>query len=89
MPLQDSNIAGLLVILFSLVTYRFGSKFKCILHGDDEVTVTKIAMQMMRMRVSYSLLVQSYHSHQMESEDMLDRCELELEERAQNMKNFI
>ena len=29
MPLQDSDIAGLLVILFGLVTYRFGSKFKC------------------------------------------------------------
>eukprot|EP00984_Skeletonema_dohrnii_P017737 scaffold8141_cov139-Skeletonema_dohrnii-CCMP3373.AAC.14 len=29
MPLHDSDIAGLLVILLGLVTYRFGSSFKC------------------------------------------------------------
>jgi len=28
-PLKDSDIAGLLVILFGLVTYRFGNTFKC------------------------------------------------------------
>jgi hypothetical protein len=29
MPLHDSDIAGLMVILLGLVTYRFGSSFKC------------------------------------------------------------
>ena len=29
MPLKDSDVAGLLVILFGLVTYRFGNAFKC------------------------------------------------------------
>lgn len=29
MPLRDSDIAGLMVILLGLVTYRFGSSFKC------------------------------------------------------------
>ncbi|KAL7542049.1 hypothetical protein ACHAXR_012351 [Thalassiosira sp. AJA248-18] len=28
-PLKDSDIAGLMVILFGLVTYRFGNNFKC------------------------------------------------------------
>lgn len=28
-PLKDSDIAGLMVILFGLVTYRFGNAFKC------------------------------------------------------------
>lgn len=29
MPLKDSDVAGLLVILFGIVTYRFGNTFKC------------------------------------------------------------
>jgi hypothetical protein len=38
MPLRDSDIAGLMVILLGLVTYRFGSSFKCcksIQKGDN------------------------------------------------------
>ena len=30
-PIQDSDIAGLLIILLGLVTYRFGNVFKCSL----------------------------------------------------------
>lgn len=29
MPLKDSDVAGLMVILLGLVTYRFGSSFIC------------------------------------------------------------
>ena len=29
MPLKDSDVAGLMVILLGLVTYRFGSSFNC------------------------------------------------------------
>mmetsp|Transcript_7888 Transcript_7888/g.17119 ORF Transcript_7888/g.17119 Transcript_7888/m.17119 type:complete len:640 (-) Transcript_7888:89-2008(-) len=29
-PLKDSDVAGLMVILFGLVTYRFGNAFKCL-----------------------------------------------------------
>ena len=42
MPLQDSDIVGLLVMLLGLVTYRFGSAFRCGLRSHWMATIAPL-----------------------------------------------
>lgn len=42
MPLQDSDIVGLLVMLLGLVTYRFGSAFRCRLRSHWMATIAPL-----------------------------------------------